>query len=62
LLKKSYRKLALKFHPDKNGAPTAADAFKKISEAYDCLTNKEKRNIYDQTGGEDPKEYYQRYQ
>jgi len=46
-LKKSYRKLALKFHPDKNQTPGSKDVFKKVAEAYDCLTNAEKRNIYD---------------
>ncbi|XP_062386674.1 dnaJ homolog subfamily B member 14 [Sardina pilchardus] len=53
-LKKSYRKLALKFHPDKNHAPGATEAFKKIGNAYAVLSNPDKRKQYDATGGEEP--------
>lgn len=51
-LKRSYKKLAIKFHPDKNHAPQASEAFKKVGAAYACLTDAEKRRYYDQTGEE----------
>ncbi|XP_013862443.1 dnaJ homolog subfamily B member 12b [Austrofundulus limnaeus] len=51
-LKKSYRKLALRFHPDKNHAPGATEAFKAIGNAYAVLSNAKKRRQYDQCGEE----------
>lgn len=53
-LKKAYRKLALKWHPDRNpnNKEEAEKKFKEIGEAYDVLTDPKKRNIYDQLGEE----------
>ena len=52
-IKKAYRKLALKFHPDRNpGDKVAEDSFKEAAEAYEVLRDPEKRNIYDQFGHE----------
>lgn len=52
-IKKAHRKLALKLHPDKGGDP---EKFKEINEAYECLKDPKKKQIYDEYGEEAAKE------
>jgi molecular chaperone DnaJ len=50
-IKKTYRKLAIKYHPDKNpGDKTAEEKFKELGEAYEVLSDQQKRALYDQYG------------
>jgi curved DNA-binding protein len=49
-IKKAYRKLARKYHPDVNKDPQAEDKFKEINAAYEVLSNPEKKQQYDQYG------------
>ena len=50
-VKKAYRKLAMKYHPDHNKSANAEFMFKQISEAYQVLSNPEKRKRYDDNLG-----------
>ena len=49
-VKKAYRKLALKYHPDKSRVPGSEEAFKRISKAFQCLSDPVKRRQYDLSG------------
>ncbi|KAJ2498598.1 Chaperone protein dnaJ [Coemansia sp. RSA 1972] len=51
-VKKAYRKSALAFHPDKNTAPGADEAFKLVAHAFTVLSDKDKRAHYDRFGAE----------
>ena len=58
-IKKAYRKLAMKFHPDRNkGDKSAEERFKEISEAYAVLSDKEKRTQYDTFGADGFRQRY----
>ncbi len=54
---KAYRDLARKYHPDVNKDPNAEEMFKEVNEAYQVLSDSEKRQKYDQLGSE-----WQQYQ
>eukprot|EP00638_Chattonella_subsalsa_P022252 CAMPEP_0117877770 /NCGR_PEP_ID=MMETSP0950-20121206/14428_1 /TAXON_ID=44440 /ORGANISM="Chattonella subsalsa, Strain CCMP2191" /LENGTH=153 /DNA_ID=CAMNT_0005731901 /DNA_START=50 /DNA_END=508 /DNA_ORIENTATION=+ len=60
-IKRAYRRLAVKWHPDKNpdNRKAAEAEFKKISEAYEVLSDSEKRKVYDQYGQEGYQQFAQ---
>ncbi|XP_043722187.1 chaperone protein dnaJ 49-like [Telopea speciosissima] len=60
-IRKSYRKLSLKVHPDKNKAPGSEEAFKKVCKAFKCLSDEDSRRQYDQTGLVEEFEYNQQH-
>ncbi|GAA97670.1 uncharacterized protein L969DRAFT_49370 [Mixia osmundae IAM 14324] len=51
-IKKAYRRLALGLHPDKNGCPGADEAFKSVGKAFQILSDKDKRRMFDQCGAD----------
>ena len=51
-IKKAFRQQALNYHPDRNQEPGADEKFKEINEAYQVLSDPEKRKLYDQYGYE----------
>lgn len=59
-VRKAYRKLSLKVHPDKNKAPGAEDAFKAVSKAFQCLSDAESRKRYDLVGSDEPVTHHRR--
>lgn len=63
-IKKAYKKLAIKFHPDKNNSPLAEEAFKKISTAYQTLSDPKLKEQFDKYGSEEEyrEKYYQEHQ
>ncbi|WOL09221.1 chaperone protein dnaJ 49-like [Canna indica] len=53
-IRRAYRKLSLKVHPDKNHAPGAEEAFKEVSNAFQCLSDAGRRKNYDLCGSDEP--------
>ncbi|KAJ0266329.1 DNAJ heat shock N-terminal domain-containing protein [Hirschfeldia incana] len=53
-MRKAYRKLSLKVHPDKNKAPGSEEAFKSVSKAFQCLSDEGARRKYDVSGSDEP--------
>ncbi|KAK0607793.1 hypothetical protein LWI29_020617 [Acer saccharum] len=60
-IRKAYRKLSLRVHPDKNKAPGSEEAFKKVSKAFKCLSDDSSRRQYDHVGLVDEFEHNQQH-
>ena len=62
-IKKGYKRQAIRFHPDKNHSKLSTECFKKISEAYQTLSDPEKKSFYDKYGNEQEfkEKYFQRH-
>src|SRR5271154_5496563 len=58
-IKKAYRKLARKYHPDVSKEPNAEEKFKEMAEAYETLKDPQKRSAYDRLGRHDPGQEFQ---
>lgn len=56
-IKKAYRSLAKKYHPDVSTEPNAEEKFKEVNEAYECLSDSQKRSQYDQFGHDGPQQF-----
>jgi DnaJ-class molecular chaperone len=60
-IKKSYRRMALQLHPDKNKETNAEEKLKELAEAYEVLSNKQKRDAYDRHGDKGVKHGFKSY-
>ncbi|KAK8585829.1 hypothetical protein V6N13_050799 [Hibiscus sabdariffa] len=60
-IRRAYKKLSLKVHPDKNKAPGSEEAFKKVCKAFKCLSDDDSRRQYDRVGLVDEFEYNQQH-
>src|SRR3954453_11162852 len=54
-IKKAFRRLARELHPDVNEAPDAEERFREVAEAYEVLSNRERRELYDRSGHPAPR-------